>query len=137
MKFILDEKMKRRILIGMLVAIIIMISLGIFMDFSHTCKGAIFNSICIYIIIIISLYLSRDKLPIEKLLLNFIFLFLIFMISWMAYDNCYCDVHIANYNYVYIPKKIMMMVFFSFGIFIIQILWRTKEVKTEEYTLKK
>jgi hypothetical protein len=122
MEFILDEKMKRRILIGILVIILLIVFSLIFMDFSHTCKGTIFYAMCMFFFIVISFYIIKDKPRIERIFPYFILLFMLLQSLWMVYDNCYCDVHISNYNYVYILKKIMMIIFFSFGIFIIQMM---------------
>ena len=112
MKVILDEKMKRKILMGILVMILLIVISLIFTDFIHNCEGTIFYTICMVFFIVISFYIIKNKSRIERIFPYFILLVMLIQSFWMTYDNCYCDVHITDYNFVYILKEIMIMVFF-------------------------
>jgi len=117
MRFLLNEKTKRRILIGILIIILLIIFSLLFTDFIHSCEGTIFYSMCMVFFIVISFYIIKGKSRIERIFPYFILLSMLIHSLWMIYDNCYCDVHIADYNYVYILKKIAMMALSSLGIY--------------------
>jgi len=110
MEFTFDEKIRIRILIGILMMILLVVFSLIFTDFSHTCEGAIFYALCIFLFIIISIYLIKDKPRIEKIFPFFILLFMLITTLLRIFDKCYCDLHISD-NDVYILKRMIIILF--------------------------
>lgn len=111
MEFTFDEKIRIRILIGILIMILLVVFSLIFTDFSHTCEGAIFYALCMFLFIIISIYLIKDKPRIEKIFPFFILLFMLITTLLRIFDKCYGNLHISD-NDVYILKRIMIVILF-------------------------
>jgi hypothetical protein len=91
-----NEKMKRRLLMGIPLMILLVVFSLIFTDFSHTCQGIVFYTLCMVLFITIAIYLCRNMSHIGKIFPFFILLFMLITCLWRVYDNRYCDVHIST-----------------------------------------
>ena len=91
-----NEKMKRRLLMGILLMILLIVFSLIFTDFSHTRQGIVFYALCMVLFITIAIYLCRNMSHIGKIFPFFILLAMLLQSLWRVYDNRYCDVHISD-----------------------------------------